>query len=406
MTIAGCSGETPSTATGPATPGSTTDEATPEARSDARLSLANNGGRVRYDGAVDSEASQQRVVDALVAAFGDAATGQVDVDPTVRPPDWLDGLPAFAEAFTMPGAAVTFDGDTIELSGQVPREERARLLALAEDLFPDHVYTGLLQGTADGGNTPAALAQLPAGADGPALVEALNTVTIAFEAGSARIAPGSLDAIGRIADAIANERSLAARRVVDRLARAGEFDQHLGQLLQRGSPTGTDIVEAIAGRRLHRPHVGEQVALRHGKAFHHLIAAGADEAAKAAYEEYKRNNPGQTDPARAAAESDLTAKNDAAKAANAQYEQANVDFAAANAAAAEANAKAFASGSEADIKAAEEASRKAEQAGTTAERAANDAKAAGEAAKSSYESFQSQQSQPAPNGSSSSSVQV
>ena len=225
LTVAGCSGETPSTATGPATPGSTTDEATPEARSDARLSLANNGGRVRYDGAVDSEASRQRVVDALVAAFGDAATGQVDVDATVRPPGWLDGLSAFAEAFTTPGAAVTFDGDTIELSGQVPREDRARLLALAEDLFPDHVYTGLLQGTTDGGSTPAALAQLPAGADGPALVDALNTVTIAFEPGSARIAPGSLDAIGRIADAI--KASAGDTRLL--LTGGGDGDQNLAR---------------------------------------------------------------------------------------------------------------------------------------------------------------------------------
>ena len=225
LTVAGCSGETPSTATGPATPGSTTDQATPEARSDARLSLANNGGRVRYDGAVDSEASRQRVVDALAAAFGDAATGQVDVDATVRPPGWLDGLSAFAEAFTTPGAAVTFDGDTIELSGQVPREERARLLALAEDLFPDHVYTGLLQGTTDGGSTPAALAQLPAGADGPALVDALNTVTIAFEPGSARIAPGSLDAIGRIADAI--KASAGDTRLL--LTGGGDGDQNLAR---------------------------------------------------------------------------------------------------------------------------------------------------------------------------------
>ncbi|ONI83822.1 hypothetical protein ALI22I_35870 [Saccharothrix sp. ALI-22-I] len=136
----------------------------------------------------------------------------------------------------------------------------------------------------------------------------------------------------------------------------------------------------------------------------------SDEASKAAYDEYKRNNPGTDDPARTSAENDMSSKNDAAKQANAQYEQANVDFTAANAAAAEANAKAFASGSDADIKAAEEASRKAEQAGSTVEKAADDAKSAGEAAKSSYDSFQSQYSKESSSntqsGSSNSSVQV
>ncbi|QFZ23319.1 hypothetical protein [Saccharothrix syringae] len=119
-----------------------------------------------------------------------------------------------------------------------------------------------------------------------------------------------------------------------------------------------------------------------------------DDAASAAYDEFKRNNPGgEDDPARTAAENDLTTKGDAAKDANARYEQANLDLANANAAAAEANAKAFASGSEADSKAAEEAQRRAQEATLKAQQAAAEAKSAGEAAKSSYDSYQSQYAQ-------------
>ncbi|RAS70504.1 hypothetical protein C8D87_101804 [Lentzea atacamensis] len=99
----------------------------------------------------------------------------------------------------------------------------------------------------------------------------------------------------------------------------------------------------------------------------------ADEASAKAYEEYLKETGGKADP-------ELTAKNDAAKAANEAYEKANTDFMAKNAAAAEANAKAFASGTEADIKAAEQASREAQSAGKTLEDRAAEARTAGEAA--------------------------
>lgn len=192
------------TATPASTPGldGQTPSAALDAVSDARLSLVNNNGRVRYDGAVDSEASRQRVVAVMTQAFGSAATGHVAVDSTVRAPTWIDGLPAFAEAFDRGGAAVTFHGDTVELAGQVSREDRARLLALVQESFPDHAVTGLFQGAGDQPTANPALAQLPAGSDAATLAEAINTVTIEFEPGSARIAPGSLDPIGRIADAI------------------------------------------------------------------------------------------------------------------------------------------------------------------------------------------------------------
>lgn len=198
----GCSRDEPAATANPAAGARDTPAVAGHPTTDARLSLVNNNGRVRYDGAVDSDASRQRVVDAMTQAFGSAATGHVEVDPAVRPPTWLDGLQAFATAFDRPGAAVTFDGDTIELAGQVSREDRARLLEQARQSFPDHAHTGLLQGTDDAPPATGALAQLPPGADASTLADALNTVAIEFEPGSARIAPGSLDSAGRIADAI------------------------------------------------------------------------------------------------------------------------------------------------------------------------------------------------------------
>ncbi len=104
----------------------------------------------------------------------------------------------------------------------------------------------------------------------------------------------------------------------------------------------------------------------------------ADDAAKKAYEDYLKYTGGTPDP-------DITAKNDAAKAATESYEKANVDFMDKNAAAAEANAKAFASGSDADIKAAEQAAKEAQTAGKSLESAATEAKNAGEAARAAHE---------------------
>ncbi|NKE62316.1 hypothetical protein FXN61_38470 [Lentzea sp. PSKA42] len=111
------------------------------------------------------------------------------------------------------------------------------------------------------------------------------------------------------------------------------------------------------------------------KASYDALQAGkpADTGAKAAYEEYLKKTGGTADPA-------LTAKHDAAKAANEAYEKANVDFMAKNAAAAEANFKAFASGTDADIKAAEQASNEAQAAGKTLEAKAAEAKSAGDEA--------------------------
>ena len=48
------------------------------------------------------------------------------------------------------------------------------------------------------------------------------------------------------ADAVAHERCLAARRVVDRLVGAGQIEQLFGYLLQRGPLAGADVVEAVA----------------------------------------------------------------------------------------------------------------------------------------------------------------
>ena len=59
----------------------------------------------------------------------------------------------------------------------------------------------------------------------------------------------------RAADAVAHQRRLAARRILDRLVRAGQPQQHLGQFLERGALARADIVKAVDDIGAHRAEV-------------------------------------------------------------------------------------------------------------------------------------------------------
>src|SRR5947208_11798194 len=55
----------------------------------------------------------------------------------------------------------------------------------------------------------------------------------------------------RRAYAVADERRIAARRVFDRLIATCTTDQQLGEIHERRSLTGADIVKAVDGLRAH-----------------------------------------------------------------------------------------------------------------------------------------------------------
>lgn len=197
---------------GPApTQTSTQAEAAPAARFEARLDLVNNNGDVRYDGTVDSEASRKAVLGALVRAYGaEHVSGEIAVDRGARPAPWQAGLPQFLASFTAPGAALSFEGRKIELSGHAPVEDRKALLAKAELMFPGFTYTGLFQGAGDAASAAdpasAVLAQVKPGTSGNELIKALNEAVaqtpIRFEDGGARVAPESLALLSKAAEVI------------------------------------------------------------------------------------------------------------------------------------------------------------------------------------------------------------
>ena len=120
--------------------------AAPAARFEARLNLVNNNGTVRYDGTVDSEASRKAIEAMLRQAYGAGSCPAACRGCRAKPAPWQAQLPQFLTAFTMPGAAIGFDGRRIELSGYASQADRAALLARAEQLFPGYTFAGLFRG--------------------------------------------------------------------------------------------------------------------------------------------------------------------------------------------------------------------------------------------------------------------
>lgn len=201
IAFAGCSRDATPASSAQAT--ADTAAAPPTAQFEARLNLVNNNGTVRYDGTVDNESSRKAIEAMLRQAYGPGITGLLAVDPAAKPAPWQANLPQFLSAFTMPGAAIGFDGQRIELSGYASEPDRTALLARAEQLFPGYTLTGLFRGVGSSPDAAAqALAGLKPGASAGEVVKALNQTPIQFIDGSAQVSPDSLAVLSQAAKAI------------------------------------------------------------------------------------------------------------------------------------------------------------------------------------------------------------
>ncbi|QSX76253.1 OmpA family protein [Lysobacter arenosi] len=201
IAFAGCSRDATPAPSAQAT--ADTAAAPPAAQFEARLNLVNNNGTVRYDGTVDSESTRKAIEAMLRQAYGPGISGSLAVDSAARPAPWQANLPQFLSAFTMPGAAIGFDGQRIELGGYASDPDRTALLSRAEQLFPGYTLTGLFRGV---GNSPDAAAQalagLKTGASAGDVIKALNQTPIQFIDGSAQVSPDSLAVLSQAAKAI------------------------------------------------------------------------------------------------------------------------------------------------------------------------------------------------------------
>lgn len=223
----------------------------PVERFEARISLVNNNGAIRYDGTVDSEATRKALGVALAQAYSGQIAGSLEVDPAAKPAPWQDKLPQFASALSMSGAAVAFEGQKIELSGQASEADRTVLLEKAKALFPGFSYEGLFAGVGGQAASSDAAAQAlaalePGKASAGQIVQALNHVQIGFEDGGARIAPASLDILSRAAKAIQEGPKDARYEIVGPGGGAGQPADNEALSRQRAEAVKVQLIVAGA----------------------------------------------------------------------------------------------------------------------------------------------------------------
>ncbi|MGO1071554.1 OmpA family protein [Lysobacter sp. CA199] len=248
--LSACNRNAPGADTAPAD-GAAPVAAAPVVRFDAKISLVNNNGAIRYDGTVDSDATRKALGIALSQAYAGQITGNLAVDKAAKPAPWQDKLPQFVAALTMPGVAVSLEGNTIELSGQAGDGDRAVLLEKAKTLFPGYVYGGLFEGVGGAAASSDAAAQAlaalaPGKASAADIAKALNLINLRFDEGGARIAPASLDILSRASKAIQDGPKDARYEIVGPGGAAGQAADNEALSRQRAEAVKVQLIVAGA----------------------------------------------------------------------------------------------------------------------------------------------------------------
>jgi outer membrane protein OmpA-like peptidoglycan-associated protein/uncharacterized protein YidB (DUF937 family) len=176
---------------------------------DARLSVANEGGRVVATGRVRDEDTRRAIVNSLYAAFGAASVSDsIEVDPRVKNVDWLRQFPEIAAALKAPGAEFSLEGARVEVGGWLSGVEREdlerRLRGLLGGGFSFSSARDKASAAVEAANQKAlaALSALRPDSSAREVIEALNLAVINFPSGSAEVPAGAKPIISRGAAAL------------------------------------------------------------------------------------------------------------------------------------------------------------------------------------------------------------
>jgi len=180
---------------------------------DPRLSLKNIAGKLDYSGLVADENTRQSILDQLKANFGIGnISGDITVNPAVKPAGWLAQLGSFLSQFKLPGAELLFEGNKINLGGAISDADKQGLLDKLKSIFGPQFTFGWLPpapgvdldalAKAASEKAHAALSQLKPGFGAQDLIGALNLTIINFASDSTQVPATDKDLIKRAADAI------------------------------------------------------------------------------------------------------------------------------------------------------------------------------------------------------------
>jgi OmpA-OmpF porin, OOP family len=187
----------------------------PVAQINPKLVFNNDGGKIFYNGSVGDDAAKTSILDAIKAAFGDGASGEILVDSTAKGANWLGMLANFLpELKSISGSKLTLDGDDITLEGSLPQGDIDGLMGKLKSIFGDKFnIKSMAQALAaavpaapkdDATKNAEAAAKMDALAaagniSGEDLVKALNLAIIHFATGSANISADSMDILKKAA---------------------------------------------------------------------------------------------------------------------------------------------------------------------------------------------------------------
>ena len=178
----------------------------PVAQINSKLELSNDGGKIYYTGAVTDEAAKTAITDAINAALGDSASGEIRVDATAKSAIWIAALgQMLPELKSLSGSKLTLDGDEITLDGALAQAEIDGLLAKLKSIFGETFNIKSVAQVLQTGAMPAAKTdELKAAGNisGIDLVNALNLAVITFATGSAKISPDSMQILNNAADSL------------------------------------------------------------------------------------------------------------------------------------------------------------------------------------------------------------
>lgn len=199
----------------PAKPAVEAPAPAPVAQINPKLVFNNDGGKIFYNGTVGDDAAKTSLLDAIKAAFGESASGELLVDSTAKSANWLSMLGGFLpELKSIAGSKLTLDGDDITLEGSMPQGDIDGLMGKLKSIFGDKFnIKSMAQALAasvpeapkdDATKNAEAAAKMDALAaagniSGEDLIKALNLAIIHFATGSANISADSMDILKKAA---------------------------------------------------------------------------------------------------------------------------------------------------------------------------------------------------------------
>lgn len=198
----------------------------------SRLSLVNSGGRIRYTGVVPDEQTKENILNQLRSTFGDGnISGDISVNTRARAAAWTSGLSSALPNFKAAGSEVTFDGNSINVSGTMSENAKSDTVAKLKSTYGAGMNIGAFEAatavTEAGRRASEALSSLKSGFTAEDLTRALNMTIINFRSGSAQIPRESVPVLEQSASAI---KSAPAGTVLE----VGGYTDNVG------NPTGNE----------------------------------------------------------------------------------------------------------------------------------------------------------------------